>query len=111
MGAFVSQKKLHKKYMFQILIKVKEVLSQCASLVDVAVPESNKFTVCGDVHGVATAIILSEAYYCVLKCVPVLLQASTMIWYNFCFAVVGLLCSNAAVLRRFARTLCKPINK
>ena len=51
MEAFQNQKKLHRKYMFQILLKVKEVLQSYKSLVDVAIPECDKFTVCGDVHG------------------------------------------------------------
>lgn len=50
-NSFQNQKKLHRKYMFQVLLAAKELLARHPSLVDVPIPESNKFTVCGDVHG------------------------------------------------------------
>ncbi|KAL5474836.1 hypothetical protein EMCRGX_G026856 [Ephydatia muelleri] len=48
---FRDQKRLHKKYAFKIILGVKAQLSALPSLVDVTIPESNKFTVCGDIHG------------------------------------------------------------
>jgi len=49
--AFKNQKKLHKKYVYQILLQVKKIFQSLPSLVDVTVEKDNKFTVCGDIHG------------------------------------------------------------
>ena len=46
-----EQKKLHRRYAFQILIKVREYFSAQPTLVDVPVPAESKFTICGDIHG------------------------------------------------------------
>ncbi|XP_037072171.1 serine/threonine-protein phosphatase 5-like [Pollicipes pollicipes] len=48
---FKDQKLLHRKYAFKILLDIKQYLLQQPSLVDVAIPEQSKFTVCGDIHG------------------------------------------------------------
>jgi len=44
-----KQKKLHLKYVFQILLQIRKILGDLDSLVYVEVPE--KINVCGDVHG------------------------------------------------------------
>lgn len=46
-----DQKKLHKKYAYQILVNVREYFASCESLVDVTVEKGKKLTVCGDIHG------------------------------------------------------------
>nr|CAG4640747.1 EOG090X03S1 [Eulimnadia texana] len=51
MQAFKDQKKLHKKYAYKILLDVQQYLKSQPSLVDVKIPDGNKFTVCGDIHG------------------------------------------------------------
>ncbi|KAJ0173510.1 hypothetical protein K1T71_010659 [Dendrolimus kikuchii] len=51
MEFYKQQKKLHKKYAYKILIDVKTYLQKQPSLVDIKVPDENKFTVCGDIHG------------------------------------------------------------
>eukprot|EP00164_Ancoracysta_twista_P006672 GFYU01009329.1.p1 GENE.GFYU01009329.1~~GFYU01009329.1.p1 ORF type:complete len:491 (-),score=135.40 GFYU01009329.1:512-1984(-) len=51
MEAFKNGGKLHKKFAYQILFTAKQILEKDNSLVYVTFPESNKFTVCGDVHG------------------------------------------------------------
>eukprot|EP00898_Chlorokybus_atmophyticus_P000400 jgi/Chlat1/1360/Chrsp119S01780 len=48
---FKEQKPLHKRYAFQILLRVKSILQSLPPLVDIDVPEGSHFTVCGDVHG------------------------------------------------------------
>ncbi|XP_013413791.1 serine/threonine-protein phosphatase 5 [Lingula anatina] len=48
---FKQQKKLHRKYAYQILVEVKKIFMSQASLVDITVPKGKKFTICGDVHG------------------------------------------------------------
>eukprot|EP00124_Ichthyophonus_hoferi_P000627 Ihof_evm20s24 gene=Ihof_evmTU20s24 len=48
---FRSEKRLHKKYAYQILVRIKEYFEKQPSLVDVAVPKDSKFTICGDIHG------------------------------------------------------------
>ena len=44
-------KKLHRKYLVQLMIAAKEILSAKPSLVDLTVEEGGKLTVCGDTHG------------------------------------------------------------
>jgi len=51
MEFFREQNKLHLKYVFQILLKVKEILAAQKSLVDIPVPQDGKVIVFGDVHG------------------------------------------------------------
>jgi len=51
MEYFKNQKQLHKKYVLEMLIRVKEVLSSLRSLVYIDIPQEEEFTVCGDVHG------------------------------------------------------------
>ncbi|GMG98495.1 hypothetical protein Nepgr_000335 [Nepenthes gracilis] len=48
---FRSQKRLHKRYAFQIVLQAREMLRSLPSLVDVTIPSGKHFTVCGDVHG------------------------------------------------------------
>lgn len=51
MDYMVAQKKLHKKYLWNLLIHIRTVLKKKASLVDWTVPQEGHFTVCGDTHG------------------------------------------------------------
>ncbi|MCL4134395.1 UNVERIFIED_CONTAM: hypothetical protein GTU68_055796, partial [Idotea baltica] len=51
MEHYKAQKKLHKRFAYEILLDVKEYFSNQPSLVDVDIPPTSKFTVCGDVHG------------------------------------------------------------
>ena len=46
-----NEKKLHRKYAYNILLDVKTMFMKQPSLVDVSIPEEGKFTVCGDIHG------------------------------------------------------------
>nr|CAB3265115.1 serine/threonine-protein phosphatase 5 [Phallusia mammillata] len=48
---FKDQKRLHKRYAYQMLLEIKDILSKLPSLVDVTVEKDNKLTVCGDIHG------------------------------------------------------------
>ncbi|XP_058801857.1 serine/threonine-protein phosphatase 5 [Phymastichus coffea] len=48
---YKKQNKLHRKYAYKILLDVKALFMAQPSLVDITVPENNKFTICGDVHG------------------------------------------------------------
>ncbi|ORX90653.1 putative phospho protein phosphatase [Basidiobolus meristosporus CBS 931.73] len=48
---FRNQKKIHKKYSYQILLAAKKIFKEMPSLVDVSIPEDATLTVCGDVHG------------------------------------------------------------
>jgi serine/threonine-protein phosphatase 5 len=46
-----SQKVLHKKYMWTLLFRLKDILKQLDALVEVEVPAGKEITVCGDTHG------------------------------------------------------------
>lgn len=46
-----EQNKLHKKYAYKILLQIKDYFTTVSSLCDIKIPDSNKFTVCGDIHG------------------------------------------------------------
>eukprot|EP00096_Caligus_rogercresseyi_P007909 TRINITY_DN2605_c0_g1_i2.p1 TRINITY_DN2605_c0_g1~~TRINITY_DN2605_c0_g1_i2.p1 ORF type:complete len:485 (-),score=166.64 TRINITY_DN2605_c0_g1_i2:883-2337(-) len=48
---YKNLKVLHKRYAYQMLIDVKNLFMTQLSLVDISVPPSNKFTICGDIHG------------------------------------------------------------
>eukprot|EP00249_Psilotum_nudum_P021502 c28129_g1_i1 orf=695-2140(-) len=51
MDDFKKQKNIHKRYAFQILLQVRELLLPLESLVDITVPDKGCFTICGDIHG------------------------------------------------------------
>ncbi|KAM7262397.1 hypothetical protein ACFE04_000080 [Oxalis oulophora] len=51
MDEFKNQKFLHKRYAYQIVLQMRQILQALPSLVDINVPNGNHFTVCGDVHG------------------------------------------------------------
>ncbi|KAK4758878.1 hypothetical protein SAY87_020179 [Trapa incisa] len=51
MDDFRNQKSLHKRYAFQIVLQMREMLRGLPSLVDIHVPDGKHLTVCGDVHG------------------------------------------------------------
>uniref|UniRef100_A0A1B0CSV4 protein-serine/threonine phosphatase n=1 Tax=Lutzomyia longipalpis TaxID=7200 RepID=A0A1B0CSV4_LUTLO len=51
MEFYKAEKKLHRKYAYKILCDVDEYFRKQPSLVDIRVPPSQKFTICGDIHG------------------------------------------------------------
>jgi len=48
---FKAQKRLHKRYVFRILIEIIKLLSTLPTAVDIGVGQGEHITVCGDVHG------------------------------------------------------------
>lgn len=48
---FKAQKKIHKKYAFQILLQVKELFQKYPPLKRINLKKDEIITVCGDVHG------------------------------------------------------------
>lgn len=48
---FKDGKKIHVKYVYQILLAVKDILTTEATMTDVHVIDPNHLTVCGDTHG------------------------------------------------------------
>ncbi|KAK3823194.1 MAG: Metallo-dependent phosphatase-like protein [Benniella sp.] len=48
---FVAQKKIHKRYAYEIILQVRNHYLEQPSLVDVHIPDDHKLTICGDVHG------------------------------------------------------------
>ncbi|KAK4484569.1 hypothetical protein RD792_007153 [Penstemon davidsonii] len=51
MDDFKNQKCLHKRYAFQIVLQIRDIMRSLPSLVDINVPNEKHFTVCGDVYG------------------------------------------------------------
>lgn len=49
--SFKNEKRLHKKYAYQIMDQAKKLFEQDSSIVDIAIPNGSKLTVCGDIHG------------------------------------------------------------
>ncbi|SMR59096.1 unnamed protein product [Zymoseptoria tritici ST99CH_1E4] len=48
---FKDGKRLHRKYVFQIILAVKEIVYNEATMVETQVKSDTKITVCGDTHG------------------------------------------------------------
>lgn len=48
---FKNGKKIHKKYVYQIVIAVRNIVYNEPTMVEVDVPEGVELTVCGDTHG------------------------------------------------------------
>ena len=51
METYKKQGALHRKFAFQILLEILQYFSTCPTMVDVPIPDTSKFTVCGDIHG------------------------------------------------------------
>nr|AEE62915.1 unknown [Dendroctonus ponderosae] len=51
MQLYKDQGTLHRKFAFKILLDIKKYFMAQPSLVDVTIPDKEKFTVCGDIHG------------------------------------------------------------
>lgn len=58
---FKTGKKLHKKYVYQIVIAVKKIVYDEPTMVEMEIPEVVTLTVCGDTHG-RFPKILSERF-------------------------------------------------
>ncbi|KAB8416402.1 hypothetical protein FH972_024921 [Carpinus fangiana] len=48
---FRTGKKIHRKYLYQIVLAVKDISYAEPTMVEMTVPEGDKLTVCGDTHG------------------------------------------------------------
>lgn len=48
---FKTGKKIHKKYVYQIVIAVKKIVYDEPTMVEMKIPDDVKLTVCGDTHG------------------------------------------------------------
>lgn len=48
---FKKGKKIHKKYVYQIILAVKKIVYDEATMVEMEIPEGTQLTVCGDTHG------------------------------------------------------------
>lgn len=51
---FKDGKKIHRKYVFQIVKKVYEIVHDEPTMVELDVKEGTQLTVCGDTHGMLT---------------------------------------------------------
>jgi serine/threonine-protein phosphatase 5 len=48
---FKNGKKLHKKYVYQIVLAVQKIVYDEATMVEMEIPDDAQLTVCGDTHG------------------------------------------------------------
>jgi serine/threonine-protein phosphatase 5 len=48
---FRNGKKLHKKYVYQIVMAVKKIVYEEPTMVEMEITDNVKLTVCGDTHG------------------------------------------------------------
>lgn len=73
---FKVGKKLHKKYVYQIIIAVKTIVYDEPTMVEMEVDEDSQLTVCGDTHGQYISYSLSFSAYSGN-------QVNTLILWNF----------------------------
>ena len=50
---FKNGKKIHRKYVYQIIVAVKKIVYDEATMVEMKIPDDTKLTVCGDTHGMS----------------------------------------------------------
>jgi serine/threonine-protein phosphatase 5 len=48
---FKKQGSLHVKYAYKILLQIRKLLETYTALTEITVPDKQKFTICGDIHG------------------------------------------------------------
>jgi serine/threonine-protein phosphatase 5 len=46
-----DNKFIHKKYLVEMMMIIKDYYSTKLSLIDIEIPDENEFNVCGDIHG------------------------------------------------------------
>ncbi|GAO17037.1 uncharacterized protein UV8b_03147 [Ustilaginoidea virens] len=51
MERFKNGKKIHRKYVYQIILAVKSIVYEEATMVEMEIPDHVELTVCGDTHG------------------------------------------------------------
>lgn len=61
---FKNGKKLHRKYVYQIILAVKKLVYEEPTMVEVEVPEDVTLTVCGDTHGMLPEALLRQEISC-----------------------------------------------
>ncbi len=59
---FKAGKRIHRKYVFRIILAVKEIVAKEPTMVEVDVEAGKKLTVCGDTHGEKDIKIISCSY-------------------------------------------------
>jgi serine/threonine-protein phosphatase 5 len=68
---FKNGKKIHRKYVYQILLAVKKIVYDEPTMVEVEIPSDVKLTVCGDTHGKKCAyqclVQLTNPYRSILR--------------------------------------------
>lgn len=58
---FKNGKKIHKKYVYQIILAVKKIVYDEATMVEMKIPDDATMTVCGDTHGMTYLIVILGA--------------------------------------------------
>lgn len=53
---FKNGKKIHRKYVYQIILAVKKLVYDEPTMVEMKIPEGTQLTVCGDTHGMFLCI-------------------------------------------------------
>lgn len=48
---FKNGKKIHRKYVYQIILAVKKIVYDEATMVEMHIPDDVELTICGDTHG------------------------------------------------------------
>ena len=71
---FKNGKKIHKKYVYQIVIAVKKIVYDEATMVEIEVEDDTKLTVCGDTHG--------RFRVCMMVGLMLTKQANTLIFWS-----------------------------
>jgi len=56
MERFKNGKLIHKKYVYQIIIAVKKIVYEEATMVEMEVEDDAQLTVCGDTHGLLNTL-------------------------------------------------------
>lgn len=57
---FKNGKKIHKKFVYQIIIAVMKIVHDEPTMVEITVPDDVKLTVCGDTHGQLQAFFVPK---------------------------------------------------
>lgn len=80
---FKNGKKIHRKYVYQIIIETMKIVHDEPTMVEVEVPEDVTLTVCGDTHGLSCPSPPYPSFAAcrrVANCPPH--QANTLILWN-----------------------------
>lgn len=80
---FKNGKKIHRKYVYQIIIAVKQIVYDEATMVEMKIPDDVELTVCGDTHGSSPLNFMAQERFGAIRHANDRKQDNTLILWSY----------------------------